>query len=495
MRLSYKLIAILASLLVMLPLANAQCTLPSGVLAYSNVSIQNKNTIDSNGLQMIIPVNTLSFKSYETGNLMNVEFTYWNSSGTCTLVDSILVGNSPVKSSTSNQPIGSASSSSVNTLYVIKFNPSIASFTTDTNVISMDFASTSTNLMNGNQVGECPTCTSQYGQYWNGNFVYDFSSDFYGNTLNTSQFSNNGLTLTVNNGITIQSSGGSQYLKAIYQTSGVNAPFVFDVYGNLYQSTTSGHSAPLTGTLQLGTNYAEESSMLWQTEDEVPVQDGTGGSGLTIPNAIIIQTLVVTSSKATVIINYSSYNSTKTGTYATGNPLVLMASNYGTFTQKPFIQWFAVRNYPSNNIMPVVTFSSVKSAYALNNGSIFGYAAPNSSTVLNAIVITASNSIVCSLVNVKLGVSSNGIVYPCTESTNNIYSVYGNASSGSNWQYNYALKQGSFTTYYPSTTSYNVVFVTPITVTGNYDVNWVRVRVTPPNATMPSAVLGTISHV
>ena len=139
-------------------------TTPSGILEYVPITLANsQSTGVPNPFQQMITVNSLSYQAYEASNLQNIEFFYANG----TIVPSWLESGN--------------SNTDTNTIYWLKvpgnFLPASSS-----NTLYMGFVSTSTNLFSNTITGEAPPLSSPYGEYDDGQNVFNIYG-YFNNTL------------------------------------------------------------------------------------------------------------------------------------------------------------------------------------------------------------------------------------------------------------------------------------------------------------------------
>ncbi len=158
-------------------------TPPSGIIYYVPITISNaQGSATPNGFQQRVIINAPNFGYYEASNMQNVEFFYSNGQ----VIPSWLeMGNNSYSK----------------TVYWLKLNSIGAS---SSEVIYMGFAAPSTNLFNGNTVGEAPQLSPTYAEYDNGGNIFNIYAN--GNTK-SSDFT------------TAEESSGS-----ITQSTGVNYP-------------------------------------------------------------------------------------------------------------------------------------------------------------------------------------------------------------------------------------------------------------------------------
>lgn len=143
---------------------------PSNIVYFVPINLTNNQTTPTPvPFQQMVTVNSLKYQSYETGNLMNIEFFYQNG----TVIPSWLESG--------------ASNSATSTVYWLKLNIPIPE---QYNIFTyMGLASLSTNLLSNTVTGAAPNYTSTYGQYDDGKNVFPFYDNFHGGTLNTSAWS------------------------------------------------------------------------------------------------------------------------------------------------------------------------------------------------------------------------------------------------------------------------------------------------------------------
>ncbi|MEM0201066.1 MAG: hypothetical protein QXD23_01545 [Candidatus Micrarchaeaceae archaeon] len=147
-------------------------TVPSNVIAYVPITLKANGPVTANA-QIMINLQANSYTTYENPNLQNIEFFYSNG----TIIPSWLEGNvlNPSTISSNN-----------NVLYWLKIsNPNFLSSAGTSNTLYMGFGSTSTNFFNSQTVGESPILSPSYGEYDNGNQIFNYYQSFGGFTGNT----------------------------------------------------------------------------------------------------------------------------------------------------------------------------------------------------------------------------------------------------------------------------------------------------------------------
>ncbi|MEM3875781.1 MAG: DUF2341 domain-containing protein, partial [Candidatus Micrarchaeaceae archaeon] len=192
---------------------NQNIVLNKSLVASVPITLTNSQTSPTPlQFQQIIYINPSLYKPYEAGNLQNIEFFYANG----TIIPSWL------ESGNSN-----ASSSAV---YWLKLNNGIPSSSSIT--IYMGIASISTNLFNGNTIGEAPQLSATYGEYDNGASMFNFYDNFAGTTINASRWNQvapSVATLAQDNGITITTNALAAY-GGLILLNGISTSrtFIFD---------------------------------------------------------------------------------------------------------------------------------------------------------------------------------------------------------------------------------------------------------------------------
>jgi hypothetical protein len=183
-------------------------TAPIGILYAIPIALTNSQTSPFlANAQIMVPISSTSYTSYEAGNLDNAEFFYPNG----TVIPSWLEGSS------SNMLLNTAANAlnlytSTNTLYWLRIYPS-GNFlcASCSNTIYLGWASTSTNLMSvAGATGEAPQLTSTYGQYDNGASVFSYYSNMIANpaTSPPGSFGSMGGTLPSSSSLSMGSGSG-----------------------------------------------------------------------------------------------------------------------------------------------------------------------------------------------------------------------------------------------------------------------------------------------
>jgi hypothetical protein len=173
---------------------------PSGLIYYVPITISNnQGSATPNGFQQRVMINSPDYGYYEASNLQNVEFFYSNGQ----IIPSWLeLGNSSYSG----------------TVYWLKMN-SLGAYSSET--IYMGFATPSTNLFNGNTVGEAPQLSPSYAEYDNGGNIFNF---YLNGVSNTAGFSTNFASVTINFTHSSVSYTPSESITAIYLDGVIGTP-------------------------------------------------------------------------------------------------------------------------------------------------------------------------------------------------------------------------------------------------------------------------------
>ena len=318
--------------------------LPPGILSYYQILITNtQNTPTTNPYDQEVVIDSAAYYNLEAVNLSNVEFFYSNG----TVIPSWLE---------------SGNYSALNkTVYWLKLGdiPAHSSIT-----VYMGFASPSTILFNGKNVGEAPELSTPYGKYDNGANVFPFYDNFTGKSLG-SQWTVSGITYTVDNGFTATAASSSN--DGIWSTSytaGVGT--YFDMYTTAFSYGTGWlESGLVTNTNSNNYGTFVQSQLPQQTLQASIVyaqqQDVNGWADATLTDSNVssfspgIYTVNPTSS------SYSTYQydygpAAYVGTDAPSYPLHigLIKSSGGSFTLPFKVTWIRVRSSLPDGIMPSI---------------------------------------------------------------------------------------------------------------------------------------------
>jgi PGF-pre-PGF domain-containing protein len=372
-------------------------SVPSSVLFYVPIDVCNLQSSNTpSPFQQMLAVNSVSYNSYEAANLDNVEFFYSNG----TIIPSWLEGNTANQLQTSNLNLDT------NTTYWLYIKNSIAA-----NAIIpvyMGFAATSTNLLNGNTVGEAPQLSPTYAQYDNGNTIFTFYDNFSGNTIKTkwTTAAAAGSSVTVDNGITLSTTSSDTGV-AIFSPL-INYPAVSDALMLSYSVNGGGpQSGIFEGLSQSLTSYNPKApsesydSWLSGTSADLSVVGSTGFTTVAAGNFPALPAVLGISWNSTGNEQGSFGSNTVIGTdstYSVANYYTGLMSDAGTYGATGSYQWFMTRAYPPHGVMPYITFGSVQSVsvgtctISLSPNAIsFGTLNPSTDTNTNVVVTDTNN--------------------------------------------------------------------------------------------------------
>jgi len=213
--------------------------------------------------------------------------------------------------------------------------------------------------------GMAPQLTSVYAQYDNGENVFTFYDNFAGTSLNTNKWVSytSSATITVNNGLKIQTSASLAY-GGIITLSGFPTNTIFDAYLSSFtvQSSTynSAHGIGVQTNSSDTVNGYEYTS--WNklnpnggTISIAPFSGGGPGiiAGPNFPtsNSVISGYWLTTGNEA-FGVNYSFVSTTDTSLTNTGTNYYVLGAYYGSQSATSVWYWARVRALPPNNVMP-----------------------------------------------------------------------------------------------------------------------------------------------
>jgi hypothetical protein len=366
----------------------------TAVTANTQIAI-GTNFIGGNALSaantLVTGFNALAYQQYEACNLQNVEFFFANG----TVINSWLEGNIIANGASNSLCTSSSSpnslSESANVLWWINY-PWSSSFlpantgTATTNTIYMGFASPSSSVINGNNVGEAPTLSSKYAEYDNGAKV--FLSYFNGDTPTGDFTISSGYTLAQLTGAVMPdgSTGNVIHITGY----GPDAPFTYNNGYPIQPSIVEASSQLQSGSLSdaqgivavLNSQTVSSASGIGVTMgfattyfSQEYLSSGTGttdqnrqGSAVSSWVYGAVNFTGTSSSSWTGYIAPQLYSkSGGFGNILTTQPIKsgseLYLSNLGasdvSYPYKLYINWERARAYPPNGILPATTFGSV----------------------------------------------------------------------------------------------------------------------------------------
>ena len=311
--------------------------------AVSKLTIKNtQSSATSNPFQQMVNITSADngWQLISNGNFgQNVEFFYSNG----TVIPSWL-----------------ESYSSSNAIWWLKLGsiPASSSIT-----VYMGIAPTSTNLFNTVNDGEAPQLSSTYAEYDDGANVFNYYENFAGTSLPPNWgYSLNGGSCTQNNGITCtatfaSSSNNCAFVHYSYNLSNLgtteafdwgSAPFTQNVYVKDIQEGAGPYCTPGPGYFNdLGVSG---STTLW-SGGTFDITDNVGypsfSGFLNSADHFVYQ------------FNYNTINITSNAVssgYFGRNYFAVGDINDSSISK---FYWFDIRNLPTNDIMPSVTFGSV----------------------------------------------------------------------------------------------------------------------------------------
>jgi len=213
--------------------------------------------------------------------------------------------------------------------------------------------------------GIAPQLTSTYAQYDNGGNVFLFYDNFAGTSLNTNKWASytSSSTITVNNGLTIQTPTSAVYA-GIITLSSFPTNTIFDAYlysfkvqsstynsahgigvqtnssdtANGYQYTSWNNKNPNGGTISYGPLVSAETPI-------------TAGPNFPTSNSVISEYWLTTGNEA-FGVNYSFVSITNNSVSNTGSNYYVIGAYYEPQAATSIWYWARVRALPPNNVMP-----------------------------------------------------------------------------------------------------------------------------------------------
>jgi hypothetical protein len=344
-------------------------------VSYVPITITNsQSSTTPSTFQQKITWNPSNYTSYEASDLGNIRF--YSDSNLATPLYAWLESCTP-----------SLSNNATSATAWIKLTTPIAA-SGGTTTIYMAFLSTTTDF-NGNYWGTAPNLSPTYGQYDNGANVFIFYDNFAGTTI-SSAWNTAGAagTYSVNNGLTVYSGAFPGYTFTL--NNQYTGPLIIDAY---QVGTTGDWLGPSFSNLQTtDASYSLTSgAILWAYPPEGPWSScnglyiASGGTTVT-PNppstTLQVVTLAVNSTSATEYQNYAN-PLTVSGTISLTNYPGLVQLAYSTSSDTQTTNWFRLRAYPPNNVMPSVSFGSVSPA--VNALSVLSYVTNSSGNIQSTV--------------------------------------------------------------------------------------------------------------
>ena len=258
-------------------------------------------------------------------------------------------------------------------------------------------------------IGEAPQLSSTYGQYDNGNYVFNNYWNFAGTTLPNgfaaANFAGGSVTatVTVNNGLTF-SAGSNNDQVLYYSASTFSPPIVFEVYAEGTNPSTAGTGGSEVGIgIDNGTSFS--GTNIWLSRIISNVWNYWIDSNSYTTGSMNLNTFYVfgiaSSGSSSIVYAYGSgvyYYNISTATFPSPFYILLVDVDAGAVQ---VTYWARIRAYPPNDVMP--SFSIIplltptisvntSTNFQFNVSFIDGYSEYVNYTVyLNGSVLTTNN--------------------------------------------------------------------------------------------------------
>jgi hypothetical protein len=321
--------------------------LPSGIVRYVPIAFTNGGGYPTGSrFDQMVTVNSSTFSGYEAANLQNVEFFYGNGSIIPSWLES---GNS---------------AGSSNTVYWLKLVGGIAAGRIL--YAYLGFASTGTNLFNGQAVGEAPELSHVYGQYDNGKNVFQFYDNFSAGSSNKKWAVSLGPYGSFNRVDGLQVSVGGAFGYFVTKST-FGAGTAFDAYVTTFGDTnTVGYfnrsqvAQPVHGVDYSGAFIRSACINIYPDQynssgDANPCGNTEGslyGGTASVAGVYTVDVVSPTSSVQSINYSHGSTNQPIDDYYPTYPASVgFMGPGGNSFG----VQWVRVRNAASGDLMPTVT--------------------------------------------------------------------------------------------------------------------------------------------
>lgn len=359
--------------------------IPANIMTYVPVVLtDNQSSAVSTDVPLMVNVKASQYNEY-TCSLNNAEFFFSNGVAINSWLEGNVLNEFAANSLCASAASPNALAASANVVYWISgvYVPSGGSNTVYLGWTGNVIGSANT-LMDGTQTGEAPqlscsnpystsTCNGIYGQYDNGNVVFQFYDNFAGdlpiNTVGQNWINAGVGTIQVTNGITLGVANTPSDANELYSRSTFGQGVV-DFYGHipvLSSGANYGQNVGLMGVNEK-TNAADIISGWFSTSGLATTTSGgvhNVVSGLEFGVNAVYSVIVPSSSPSYISaqINYG-------GTITSSSDLPTLPQGIGFMNALnsaanlgPVI-WIRQRNYPPNGIMPSASFGQVN--YALS---------------------------------------------------------------------------------------------------------------------------------
>ncbi|MDE1865401.1 MAG: hypothetical protein KGH94_02045 [Candidatus Micrarchaeota archaeon] len=227
-------------------------------------------------------------------------------------------------------------------------------------IVNMTFLSSNVEY-DGIYAGEAPQLSGTYGQYDNGNKIFNLYQNFYGTSVPAGWGAYGGSTVTVNNGVSISGGGAWEGVKTT--SSVLSANQVMEtllkspgIYSGIDAYTTTGANSNPFGYVAGEFRY-QDSPSRWGLESSSPSSLQTYG-GTSAINTWYVVSVPYISGNVPLLVNYTQIITSTFAVTPTAAPLALMI--YPAGAGPGFFQWTRIRAYPPGGVMPSQSFGSVQ---------------------------------------------------------------------------------------------------------------------------------------
>ncbi len=251
-----------------------------------------------------------------------------------------------------------AGSASTDTTYWLKLGNGIPANSELS--IYMDLYLPPYNLLNAQNTGEAPQLSPTYGEYDDGANVFTGYWNFAGSVIPSAFFTYTepGATVSVSNGLSINTGSGNA--AGIISNSGYAPPVISEA------DVTSQSGGALSGGIAQQTGNAAFSSGYDFNEWSGSIGEGSLSGGMSSTQNINLQTVVpgidgqiwISSSAQQYYTNYAPHSAS--ADLALPSTVYISAGVYCCSSSDAMdIQWFRVRAYPPDGVMPLVAIGGL----------------------------------------------------------------------------------------------------------------------------------------
>ncbi len=312
---------------------------------YIPITLTNSQTSNTPApFQQMINITESNYAQYITynSNFADFEYTYLNGTIIPAWIESNQTGNIITWLN-----LKKGISANSNIIVDLKFEP-------NTNLLSSSGTS---------GIGEAPQLSSTYAEYDDGGDVFNFYSNFRGNTLNTSKWKIYGApSITIDNGLTLAATSGSWM--GIYNSIFYNPQLYINDFYAYFTGLDSSNGGPTKtigwepgGLAEPSYNLGDASTTdytLWNYNNNGAATTITGGTTSTYQ----IWNLWTTSTASYLSLNYGIPVSSSTDFTASTSSEIGIGGAINT-GESIKVQWFRLRAYPPDDTMPKVKFGNI----------------------------------------------------------------------------------------------------------------------------------------